>query len=299
MDDGEVPQQQFLDGVGRLLGTSQQGRYLIRVVQQGDGTEGDHVRCGLVPGEKDERGQVGGVTGADGPAVHLFGQPRHHIVAGFGALACDELVEVLTELLLGLHDVLEAGGEVDEDLGTPLEEVVVLVRDAEQVADHQRGQGQGELFHQVGGRSLPGHLVQQLHGQALDPGPHRVDALDHELPGERLAHMGVHRFVVVLEEAARALRLPLPPAGEGRHPRTGAGVGAEGAAAQDRAGVLVAGDEIGVEPAVVDGDGAEALLGAALKVRRGRVQWCGGGAVDGEAGRVGSVHGLSFGDGTW
>src|SRR5690606_24398048 len=63
-----------------------------------------------------------------------------------------------------------------------LEELVVVVRDAEQLADHQRGHRQRQRLHQVDRPGTGEHGRDVVVDDLLDPRRERLDALDGELP---------------------------------------------------------------------------------------------------------------------
>jgi hypothetical protein len=87
------------------------------------------------------------------------------VVGGRGELAGDHAVEVLDQLVLGGDSPLGRLVAIDEDPGAALEEVVIGVGDAEQVADDQRRHGQRECLDEV---------------DRPRAGQQRVDALVHD-----------------------------------------------------------------------------------------------------------------------
>lgn len=145
---------------------------------------------------------------------------------------------------------------------------MVLVRDTEQLADHQRRQRERECLDQVD-RPGPGqHPVDQVVGHPLDGRAHGLDTFDGERTGDHPADARVVG-VVHVEEGRRVLGGGLPEGlvqvGEARP----GGVDAEARVAVQGPLVLVAGDEP-VHAAVPQPDPGDRLLGVQSHHRRGR-----------------------------
>ena len=138
---------------------------------------------------------LGQFTGAD----LLDGEPGKQVVAGVGELVGDQAVQVVIERVLGLPGHLGRGVPVDQELAGALEEVVVGVGHAEQVADHQGGHGQGESLHQVDRGGAGQHLVDQVVHDPLDRRAQRLDPLDRERGGHHPAQPGMLGVVHVDE----------------------------------------------------------------------------------------------------
>ncbi len=185
------------------------------MLQQRQGPQCDHVGGGLMAGDEQQLSHHGQLplaqlTGGD----PLDGQPGQQIVGGPGELLGDQAVQIVDERVLGVSDHLGWGAPVEHELAGALEEVVVGVGHAEQVADHPGRHGQGECLHQVDRCGTGQHLVDQLVHHPLDPRTHLLDPPDGEGGGHHPPQPGV-LGVVHGHECPR----PLPS-----FPQTGAAV---------------------------------------------------------------------------
>ncbi|PRY39509.1 hypothetical protein CLV43_10792 [Umezawaea tangerina] len=182
---------------------------------------------------------------------------RHQRLVPVGALRAAgedlpaEQVPVIRVLLLAGHQVVEVGGDRQDGVlpvlagrprvhhrrGVPLEELVVVVGDAQQLADHQRRHRQRQLAHQVRGPGPGEHGVDPLVHDRLHPRPQRLHPAHRELPEHRPPSHPV------LGRVHRRQRLPTPwPHPPTRHqPRVVrvVPVGAEPRIGQHRPHVLV------------------------------------------------------------
>lgn len=179
--------QQLLDraGDGRRVG---QPRGLPGVAQQQEGGEPDHVGGGLVVGDQQQHSGGGDLAEAE---VVAGGEPAEDVVAGAAPLLRGEAAEVVEQLGLGPAHLGLLHRGADQDAAELLEHLPVLVRDAQQQADHQGGHRQREVADQVGGATGRGHAVEGLVDDLLDLGAHRLDPLDQEVPGDHAAQPGV------------------------------------------------------------------------------------------------------------
>jgi hypothetical protein len=187
--DGQVPQQ-FLDGTPdqfRVVAAAYGGE-LIRVAQQGIGAEGDHVRGGLMPGEQQEQPHAGKLRPrqlADGDLLGRY--PGEQAAVRVGELSLDQVIEVCEQFVLGCQGDVHWRAGVDQDPADPLEEVVVGVGDAEELADHKGRHWQGERRDQVSGIRPGQHVVDELIDDMLDAWPHLLDPANGERCGDHAA----------------------------------------------------------------------------------------------------------------
>jgi hypothetical protein len=129
------------------------------------------------------------------------------------------------------------------------EAFALVVRHAEQFADHHRGHGHRELADQVGGPRPGGEGVEAVLHVLGDARFERFHALDGEDAGELAAQPGVVRRVHLDEHARRhgevalEVEVALQAGHRDRHLRRAAERGAEAGVGQDLAGQAVAGDQ--------------------------------------------------------
>ncbi len=151
--------------------------------EQGVGAEADHVGGGLVARDEQQQGDsrqflVGQLLAGD--------EPADQVVTGVGALAADQLRDIVEDGEVGGSGLLGVGAEVEEAADGAVEAVGVLQRDAEEFADDQRGNGLGELLDEVGLPCSAGlHRVQAGLGDLLDARGEESDAPLGELPGHQ------------------------------------------------------------------------------------------------------------------
>jgi hypothetical protein len=129
------------------------------------------------------------------------GQLGQHVVARVVGARPDEPGQVAAHRPGRAHALLGRRVAADADDGVALQELVVLGRHAEDLADHPHGQGKGQLRDEVG-RPGPGeHRVDELVGDLLDDRPGRLDPLGGERARHHPAVAGVHRRVGVEHRA--------------------------------------------------------------------------------------------------
>lgn len=182
--DGQVAQQLLHDA--RRIGAVADRGELLRVGQQRGRAQRDHVGGRVVPGHEQELAHDRDLAqGHRARAVLPGGQPAEHVVAGIGALALGQLLQVAVELLTGRQRPAGVAAVHDELSRHPLEEDPIGVRHAEQFADHQGRERQGERLVQIG-RVRPGQqAVEELVDGLLDPGPQRLHLPEHEVGGHQ------------------------------------------------------------------------------------------------------------------
>ncbi len=168
------------------------------------------------------------------------------------ALLVDQLGEVAAHLLDGPGDPAARPAAVPDHHARPVPEVVlVLARDAEQVADGVDGQRERELVDEVGG-ALRGEPVDEVVGQLLHPGRELGDPAGRERLADQPAQPGVVRRVDV-QQMGHQLGLAL--AGD-----AGLALGVRGLVVMRRvlaqplvgqglSGIGVPGDQPGLHPA--------------------------------------------------
>ena len=130
-----------------IVGITQQ-RSLFGVLEQREDSDADHVGGGLVAGDQQTGAQLRGLLDADFARVDALGQVGDGILRASGGnrhLGLDEVDQILVEAHRPLLTVLGRGVAGQPDVGVVLEEFVVLVGDAEHVADHPGGHRQCEL----------------------------------------------------------------------------------------------------------------------------------------------------------
>ncbi len=185
-------------------------------------------------------------------------QVGNQVIAQIIPFAVDELAEVGAHLLDRPGDpAARAAAVADHHAGPVAEVVLVLTRYAEHLADGVDGEREGELVDEVrltlpAGPRLLDDLVDQMVGERLDPRGELGDAARGERLGHQPAQPGVVRRVDV-EQMRHQLRLALP-----RDPGLALGVRglrvvrrilAEPLVGEGLAGVGVAGDQPGLDPA--------------------------------------------------
>jgi hypothetical protein len=153
-----------------------------------------------VPGDQQQVRQAGELLVVDpalgrGPVAVLADQRAQQVVAGVAPGPLHQACHVGT----GGPDHLGAlaGGEVGAQRapGALLEPGAVGVGDAEQLADHQRGHGQGEVGDEVRGRPGGRHGFEGVVDDGGDPGLQRLHRPDREPRGEHPPQPGVVRRV--------------------------------------------------------------------------------------------------------
>ncbi|MFD8822621.1 hypothetical protein ACFV1C_09715 [Streptomyces sp. NPDC059605] len=126
---------------------------------------------GLVPGDQQQHAERGRLAHFQRPVgiVAPGDQPTEQIALWFGDPLPDQLAEVRLQPLAGRAPADLVRLEAHQHLAVELEHLVVLVRHPEHLADHLRGDRQGEVPHQIG--TGPGeHRVDVLVGDLLDAG---------------------------------------------------------------------------------------------------------------------------------
>ncbi len=98
LDDRQVAHQLLArvgDDLG-ILGIAQEVG-LLRILQQREDADADHIGGGLVPGDQQTGTQLGGLLHADLAGGHPFGQIRHRVLGGIGLLLLDQVDQVLVQ----------------------------------------------------------------------------------------------------------------------------------------------------------------------------------------------------------
>lgn len=211
-----------------------------------------------MPGDEQQHRQRDEVLPVDLAALQPLGDEFvEDALARFLALAVDERAEVGVEPVAGVLDV-GRGGAAQQSAGLLLEELVIGVGDAEQGADHGRGQWQRVGAHQVDGGSGRRHAVEQPVDGLLDARAQRGGPFEGEVR-EQHAALGAVFGVVHAEEREAA------PAADGRdarveHREVGPGaVGGEPGVGEQGPRGGVAGDQPD-GAAVVEGDAGQRPL---------------------------------------
>lgn len=176
-----------------------------------------------MPGDEQDHGERDQLLPADRSVrVVAVDQLVEEPLPRFRTLAVDQRAQVLLQFVAGPVDVGGAGA-AQEPLRALLEELMVGVRHAQQRADHHRRHRQGVRAHQLGGRTLPFHRVEQpVHG-LLDAGAQRADPLHGEARDEHPALDVVLGIVDAEESDAALLHIREPRGRDGE-----VGVGAVG-----------------------------------------------------------------------
>jgi hypothetical protein len=165
------------------------------VLEEREGTEGDRVDGGLVAGHQQDQRDHDHLVVVEVALLHLAcDQLVQQAVLGLGLLLPDQAVQIGVELAEGRVG-LRRRRCAHEIAGALLEEAVVAVRDAEELADRHGGHGQREGRHQVRDRSLRQHVVQEPVDEALKPGTDGVHALDAEAGDQHAPLPGVQGVV--------------------------------------------------------------------------------------------------------
>ncbi len=113
--------------------------------------------------------------------VHRLQEGGDEVLRRVEPALLEQLLQVPLELgARGVDRTRVVGRRGDEDVRVPPEPFALRVRDAEQVADHHDGQGDGEAGDEVGRRPLPGDGVEPLVGNLLDATAQPLDATHRE-----------------------------------------------------------------------------------------------------------------------
>ncbi|GEB55136.1 hypothetical protein GCM10017674_29330 [Streptomyces gardneri] len=265
-----------------------QGVGLGRLGEQREGPVGDHVGRGVEPRRQQEAPDADQFLVRE---VGVPGQVAEQVVGGLGALGRDELGHVLLEPDEGAVPVLGRHVHGHDRVGVSLEPLSVGVRNAQQLADHQRGEGTGEGLDQVDARSAALHRVQVRRGDLRDPVGELPHPADGELAGQDAPEAGVLGGVHPGHVADRGGRQrALGPPGERVVHQLVAR--AETAVAHDRADRGVTGGQPADVPVGVRHAGERPLL-AQLRQAGGRVEGTAGGASGGERDRGRGLRGLA------
>lgn len=291
--------QQLLRGRSGEIRVGAQGVQLTGVGQQGEDAEAEHVRRGVEPGGEEQPadpGQLlvaeagGGGSGggeAAGPGAGCGagrGEVAEQVVGGLGPLGEDEFTDVPEQPRVGLVPGPGVDRLVEDDLDQPQKAPPVGVGHAEQLADHQRGQGPREGLDQVGRGSGPLHGVQAVGGEPLDTTGQLTHPAHGEATGEQSAVAGVLRGVEA-EDVPDGRRRQFPRRAFHRHRQVQEFVaGAEARIGQHRAGRRVPGDQPAHVPVGVTqtADGPVAQRGE----RGGRIEGAADVPVGGQDGQL-------------
>src|SRR5947208_14125757 len=230
----------LFDGLGRQAGVAPEGFPLRGMAEEQQDPAVDHRRGRAMTGEQQARGEMG-----DGVVAHRrVGRPgRQHVgddvLPGGNVLPLDRGPQASPERL---ETGAGAGGvlHVHCVLGPAKEVGPVGLRDAEQLAHHEAGEGEGHRGMEAGRGAARLHAVEHLANDAIDPWPEAFHAAGGERPGQQPPHPDVVRTLGV-GVAHRA-----PEQGGLGHadgmPRVGVGT-AEARVGKEFLDELVAGDE--------------------------------------------------------
>jgi hypothetical protein len=114
----------------------------------------------------------------------------HHaenVLARLAPRPLDQRAHVCAALPLQLHSVGNRNGQIQLAGAAPLEVLAVVVRHPEQLADHQRRNGQREAVHQIRWRPGGFHRVELLIDDFGDAWFQPLHPADGELRGEHAA----------------------------------------------------------------------------------------------------------------
>ncbi len=154
------------------------------MLQHCDGPQRDHACRGFVTGLQQNHAVHDRRLATELARRDVIGhQPAHQVVTRFALLERRQLPHVV-EHGADRRGLLLVGRSRVEALGAVLlEELVILVGDAEQQGDHQRGHRQRESANKIGGRSSRDHVVQESVDQLLNLRTHRLGTPKGEVPG--------------------------------------------------------------------------------------------------------------------
>ena len=189
--DGAIEAQQLLDGGPEEIRVTMQRAQRVGMPQQREHAVADQVGGRLVPGEQQERAGLDQLVLLEPRAVGLCAhEAAHQIVVASLATMTHDVAEVIVEgggtLLCASDPICPVGGhlhraaERGEVYGPLLDPVEVGGRHAEQVADHHRRKGKGEVRHEIARAGL-GQAVEQEVDYRLHPRPQAL----HDGGGER------------------------------------------------------------------------------------------------------------------
>lgn len=107
---------QLLDELGRERGILDELLLLVRVADELDDAEVDHVDHGRVAGDEEEEGDLHGVGLVDVALAELLGHElADEVVLGLGGALVDEVGEIAQELLVGVLGLGGGGAAVCAD----------------------------------------------------------------------------------------------------------------------------------------------------------------------------------------
>ena len=186
--DGEVAQH-LLDGHRDLGRVGDDRGQLLRVLQETDGAQRDHVGRGLVPRDEQQERHADQFWPVDRAGFLLLGdQPADHVVVGVRGLGVDEFAEVVAQFVDERLAVGDVDVAVEQGAAALLEEVVVGVGNAEQFADDQGRDRQRQRLDQVDRAVVAGeHRVDALVDDLLDAWAQAGEPFDGELADGRAA----------------------------------------------------------------------------------------------------------------
>jgi hypothetical protein len=239
--------------------------------------QGQHVRGRVEAGAEQEAAQPGQLDVGEISARQVAQQ----VVGRLGPLGEDQLVQVLEQGVDRRALFLAGAARAGEGERLALEEVVVRVRHAEQLADQQRRHGLGERHQQIRRRAVALHRVELLGRALLDPLGQPAHPADREAPGEQPPEPGVLRRVEPGHVSRRGRRHLRKPAGERVVRELVAR--AEPAVAEDRADHVVARREPADVPVRVGHPGHRAFGAQARQLGR-RIERAPGRAGHGQGG---------------
>ena len=237
--DGQVAHQ-LLDDVGdkgRVIGLAQPFE-CVGMLQQCHGAQRDHARRRFVAGlQQDHAVHHRGLTAEFTLGDVVGDQPAHQVVTGFALLERGQFPHVVEHGPDRRHLLFVGRSGVESLRAVVLKELVLLVGDAEQQADHQRRHRQREVADQVGGRPGLDHVVQESVDEILDLWPHRLGSPEGEVPG----HHSTQSVVLGIVDAGEDHRDVV--VGRPRLQGLGKGVRGQPRIGQRRPDVFVSADE--------------------------------------------------------
>ena len=208
------------------------------MLQQCNGSQRDHARRGFVAGLQQDHTVHHRGLAAEFALGDVFGdQPAHQVVTGFAFLERRQFPHVVEHRADRRGLLLVRRSRVESLRTVVLKEFVLLIGDAEQQADHQRGHRQREVADKISGRPRRDHVVQESVDQILDLRTHRLGAPEGEVPGHHSSQSVVLGIVDAGEDHGNVV------VGGPRLHVLGKGVGAQTRVCQGGPDVLVAADE--------------------------------------------------------
>ncbi|GAA3109808.1 hypothetical protein GCM10017687_22810 [Streptomyces echinatus] len=148
--DGQVAQQ-LLDRARQQGGVLLQLVQLVGVFEEGDGADADHLGHRVVAGEQQQGRHADEFLVVEAALGGAGDHAAEQVLGGALFLGGDQPVEVAHQLGGRLDGLFGGARAVQDGVGEPYEQLVVLEGDTEDLADGHGGHGQRELADQVGG----------------------------------------------------------------------------------------------------------------------------------------------------